>query len=145
SCTTHTRATASPSAVCNTVPTPKATWSTNRADDRARQIATRITEGASGVFRACQHVATPTDWPKCTGWYIVDNQFFRRATTRQNASKGQSVAKKNQSQPRPGNAAPTVSFGRITHRSTPASVADVLRTAILDGKLKPGSQLRETQ
>lgn len=37
-----------------------------------------------------------------------------------------------------------VSLGRITQRTTPSSVAQVLRTAILDGTLKPGSQLRET-
>lgn len=37
-----------------------------------------------------------------------------------------------------------VSLGRITQRTTPNSVAHVLRTAILDGTLKPGSQLRET-
>jgi len=37
-----------------------------------------------------------------------------------------------------------VSLGRITQRTTPASVAAVLRTAILDGTLKPGGQLRET-
>jgi DNA-binding GntR family transcriptional regulator len=38
----------------------------------------------------------------------------------------------------------TVSLGRIAQRTTPASVAHVLRKAILDGRLKPGSQLRET-
>jgi DNA-binding GntR family transcriptional regulator len=38
----------------------------------------------------------------------------------------------------------TVSLGRIAQRTTPASVAHVLRNAILDGTLKPGSQLRET-
>jgi DNA-binding GntR family transcriptional regulator len=38
----------------------------------------------------------------------------------------------------------TVSLGRIAQRTTPASVAHVLREAILDGRLKPGSQLRET-
>ncbi|MDV3128945.1 GntR family transcriptional regulator [Mycobacterium sp. 21AC1] len=37
-----------------------------------------------------------------------------------------------------------VSLGRITQRTTPSSVAHVLRTAILDGTLQPGSQLRET-
>jgi len=37
-----------------------------------------------------------------------------------------------------------VSLGRITQRTTPSSVAQVLRTAILDGTLKPGSLLRET-
>ena len=37
-----------------------------------------------------------------------------------------------------------VRLGRITQRTTPWSVASVLRTAILDGTLKPGSQLRET-
>lgn len=37
-----------------------------------------------------------------------------------------------------------VSFGPITQRTTPSSVAAVLRTAILEGTLKPGSQLRET-
>lgn len=36
-----------------------------------------------------------------------------------------------------------VSLGRITQRTTPESVAEVLRTAILDGRLAPGSQLRE--
>jgi DNA-binding GntR family transcriptional regulator len=39
----------------------------------------------------------------------------------------------------------TLKLGRITQRTTPGSVADVLRTAILDGTLKPGSPLRETQ
>jgi DNA-binding GntR family transcriptional regulator len=38
----------------------------------------------------------------------------------------------------------TVSLGRITQRTTPGSVAHVLRNAILEGRLKPGSQLRET-
>jgi DNA-binding GntR family transcriptional regulator len=38
-----------------------------------------------------------------------------------------------------------VSVGRITQRmTTPGSVAQVLRVAILEGRLKPGSQLRET-
>jgi DNA-binding GntR family transcriptional regulator len=37
-----------------------------------------------------------------------------------------------------------VSLGRITQRTTPGSVADVLRKAILEGRIKPGSQLRET-
>jgi DNA-binding GntR family transcriptional regulator len=37
-----------------------------------------------------------------------------------------------------------VSLGRIEQRTTPASVAQVLRAAILDGTLPPGSQLRET-
>jgi DNA-binding GntR family transcriptional regulator len=37
-----------------------------------------------------------------------------------------------------------VSLGRIAQRTTPTSVAHVLRNAILDGRLKPGSQLRET-
>jgi DNA-binding GntR family transcriptional regulator len=37
-----------------------------------------------------------------------------------------------------------VSLGRITQRTTPGSVAHVLRNAILEGRLKPGSQLRET-
>ena len=36
-----------------------------------------------------------------------------------------------------------VSLGRIEQRTTPGSVAQVLRTAILDGTLPPGSQLRE--
>lgn len=36
-----------------------------------------------------------------------------------------------------------VSFGRIEQRTTPGSVAHVIRTAILDGTLSPGSQLRE--
>jgi DNA-binding GntR family transcriptional regulator len=36
-----------------------------------------------------------------------------------------------------------VSLGRIENRTTPGSVAHVLRTAILDGTLAPGSQLRE--
>ena len=35
-------------------------------------------------------------------------------------------------------------LGRLTQRTTPTTVAAVLRAAILDGKLKPGSQLRET-
>lgn len=43
-----------------------------------------------------------------------------------------------------GNAQDAVSLGRITQRTTPGSVAHVLRTAILEGRLKPGSQLRET-
>ncbi len=38
----------------------------------------------------------------------------------------------------------TVSLGRITQRTTPGSVVQVLRNAILEGRLKPGSQLRET-
>ncbi len=37
-----------------------------------------------------------------------------------------------------------VSLGRITQRTTPGSVAQVLRAAILEGRLKPGSPLRET-
>ncbi len=37
-----------------------------------------------------------------------------------------------------------VSLGPIAQRTTPASVAHVLRNAILDGTLMPGSQLRET-
>ena len=37
-----------------------------------------------------------------------------------------------------------VSLGRIEQRTTPGSVAQKLRTAILDGTLPPGSQLRET-
>jgi DNA-binding GntR family transcriptional regulator len=37
-----------------------------------------------------------------------------------------------------------VSLGRITQRTTPGSVAHVLRDAILEGRLRPGSQLRET-
>ncbi|GLP76694.1 GntR family transcriptional regulator [Mycobacterium antarcticum] len=36
-----------------------------------------------------------------------------------------------------------VSLGRVEQRTTPGSVAQVLRSAILDGTLKPGSQLRE--
>ncbi len=36
-----------------------------------------------------------------------------------------------------------VSLGRIEQRTTPGSVAHVLRSAILDGTLAPGSQLRE--
>jgi DNA-binding GntR family transcriptional regulator len=36
-----------------------------------------------------------------------------------------------------------VTLGRIEQRTTPGSVANVLRTAILDGTLAPGSQLRE--
>lgn len=36
-----------------------------------------------------------------------------------------------------------VSLGRIEQRTTPGSVANVIRTAILDGTLAPGSQLRE--
>jgi len=36
-----------------------------------------------------------------------------------------------------------VSLGRIQQRTTPSSVAHVLRNAILDGTLPPGSQLRE--
>ncbi|MGW0634957.1 GntR family transcriptional regulator [Nocardia salmonicida] len=36
-----------------------------------------------------------------------------------------------------------VTFGRIEQRTTPGAIADVLRSAILDGKLAPGSQLRE--
>ena len=36
-----------------------------------------------------------------------------------------------------------VSLGRIEQRTTPGSVAQVLRKAILDGTLPPGSQLRE--
>ncbi|BDY26741.1 GntR family transcriptional regulator [Mycolicibacterium mageritense] len=43
-----------------------------------------------------------------------------------------------------GSGRDAVSLGRITQRTTPNSVATVLRTAILDGTLKPGSQLRET-
>jgi DNA-binding GntR family transcriptional regulator len=38
-----------------------------------------------------------------------------------------------------------LTLGRITQRTTPESVADVLRSAILDGTLKPGSPLRENQ
>ncbi|HET6293560.1 MAG TPA: hypothetical protein VFG33_09300, partial [Kribbella sp.] len=41
------------------------------------------------------------------------------------------------------NAPKHVSFGPIEQRTTPGSVAEVLRTAILDGTLAPGSQLRE--
>jgi DNA-binding GntR family transcriptional regulator len=41
------------------------------------------------------------------------------------------------------NASKNVSFGPIEQRTTPGSVAHVLRTAILDGTLAPGSQLRE--
>lgn len=41
------------------------------------------------------------------------------------------------------NASNNVSFGPIEQRTTPGSVAHVLRTAILDGTLAPGSQLRE--
>ena len=37
-----------------------------------------------------------------------------------------------------------VSLGRITQRTTPGSVALVIRNAILEGRLKPGRQLRET-
>lgn len=37
-----------------------------------------------------------------------------------------------------------VSLGRITQRTTPGSVAHVLRNAILEGRITPGSQLRET-
>ncbi len=37
-----------------------------------------------------------------------------------------------------------VSLGRITQRTTPGSVTHVLRDAILEGRLRPGSQLRET-
>ena len=37
-----------------------------------------------------------------------------------------------------------ISLGRIHQRTTPGTVAGVLRTAILDGTLAPGSQLRET-
>ncbi len=40
--------------------------------------------------------------------------------------------------------ADAVSLGRITQRTTPGSVVQVLRNAILEGRLKPGSQLRET-
>lgn len=40
--------------------------------------------------------------------------------------------------------AEAVSLGRITQRTTPGSVVQVLRSAILEGRLKPGSQLRET-
>ena len=36
-----------------------------------------------------------------------------------------------------------ISLGRIHQRTTPGTVAGVLRTAILDGTLAPGSQLRE--
>ncbi|MDF3306201.1 GntR family transcriptional regulator [Rhodococcus sp. ACS1] len=36
-----------------------------------------------------------------------------------------------------------ISLGRIQQRTTPGTVAGVLRTAILDGTLAPGSQLRE--
>ncbi|WP_327098525.1 GntR family transcriptional regulator [Nocardia vinacea] len=36
-----------------------------------------------------------------------------------------------------------VTFGKIEQRTTPGAVADVLRSAILAGKLAPGSQLRE--
>jgi DNA-binding GntR family transcriptional regulator len=42
------------------------------------------------------------------------------------------------------NDAEAVSLGRITQRTTPGSVVRVLRNAILEGRLKPGSQLRET-
>ena len=35
------------------------------------------------------------------------------------------------------------SLGRLEQRTTPGAVANVLRTAILDGTLAPGSQLRE--
>jgi DNA-binding GntR family transcriptional regulator len=38
-----------------------------------------------------------------------------------------------------------LTLGRIIQRTTPESVADVLRTAILDGTRKPGSPLRENQ
>lgn len=41
------------------------------------------------------------------------------------------------------NASKNVSLGPIEQRTTPGSVAHVLRTAILDGTLAPGSQLRE--
>ena len=37
-----------------------------------------------------------------------------------------------------------VTLGRIEQRTTPGSVAHVLRSAILDGTLAPGSRLRET-
>jgi len=37
----------------------------------------------------------------------------------------------------------TVSLGRLTQRTTPGTVAHVIRKAILEGRLKPGSQLRE--
>ena len=37
-----------------------------------------------------------------------------------------------------------MSLGRITQRTTPGSVAHVLRKAILEGRLKQGSPLRET-
>lgn len=40
--------------------------------------------------------------------------------------------------------AEAVSLGRITQRTTPGSVVQVLRNAILEGRLPPGSQLRET-
>src|ERR1700756_1668764 len=43
-----------------------------------------------------------------------------------------------------GDGEAAVSLGRITQRTTPGSVAHVLRNAILEGRLKPGSQLRET-
>jgi DNA-binding GntR family transcriptional regulator len=36
-----------------------------------------------------------------------------------------------------------VSLGRLTQRTTPGTVAHVIRKAILAGRLKPGSQLRE--
>jgi DNA-binding GntR family transcriptional regulator len=36
-----------------------------------------------------------------------------------------------------------VSLGRLTQRTTPGTVAHVIRKAILAGQLKPGSQLRE--
>ena len=36
-----------------------------------------------------------------------------------------------------------VSLGRLTQRTTPGTVAQVIRKAILAGQLKPGSQLRE--
>jgi DNA-binding GntR family transcriptional regulator len=38
----------------------------------------------------------------------------------------------------------TISLGPLPQRTTPAYVANVLRNAILDGRLKPGGQLRET-
>jgi DNA-binding GntR family transcriptional regulator len=41
------------------------------------------------------------------------------------------------------NAPKNISFGRIEQRTTPGSIAHVLRAAILDGTLEPGSRLRE--
>jgi DNA-binding GntR family transcriptional regulator len=41
------------------------------------------------------------------------------------------------------NRTPDVVLGPIAQRTRPSSIAEVLRAAILDGTLKPGSQLRE--